>query len=404
MRLLNAIRTVNRTAGGPVEVMLQTAHILRQQGHVCDAVSLDGESEAFVRDFPIPLAAVGPGMGQYGYSRNLVPWLRRNAKRYDAVLVHGIWDFHALGVWRALHSSRQPYFVFPHGMLDPWFKRTYPLKHLKKWLYWPWATYRLLRDACGVLFTAEDERELARQSFWLYRCREMVVNYGTSPCEGDSAAQRETFLERYPQLRSTRNILFMGRIHVKKGCDLLIEAFSKTASKDKNLHLVIAGPDQCGERAGLEALAQRCGIETRITWTGMLTGDLKWGALHSAEVFALPSHQENFGVAVAEAMSCGVPVLITNRVNIWREIEAGGAGFVGTDTLEGTVNLLESWISLSPSLQSEMRKCARRCFQERFHIRKATANLIETLRSSGIGGASRRDFPKVENYIATCGI
>ena len=83
----------------------------------------------------------------------------------------------ALVFWLALESLRKQgfhtpaYFVFTHGMLDPWFKRTYPLKHLKKWLYWPWAEYRVLRDAQAVLFTCEEERILARQSFWLYKCK-----------------------------------------------------------------------------------------------------------------------------------------------------------------------------------------------------------------------------------------
>ena len=94
-----------------------------------------------------------------------------------------------------------PYFVFPHGMLDPWFKRTYPLKHLKKLLYWPWAEYRVLRDAAAVLFTSEEERRLARESFWPYRCNEVVVNYGTAAPEIDLASAREDFFGSFPQLR-----------------------------------------------------------------------------------------------------------------------------------------------------------------------------------------------------------
>ena len=88
----------------------------------------------------------------------LLSWLRENATRYDAVIVNGIWQYHSYATWLALHRSETPYFVFTHGMLDPWFKRRHPLKHLKKWLYWPWADYRVLRDAQAVIFTCEEER------------------------------------------------------------------------------------------------------------------------------------------------------------------------------------------------------------------------------------------------------
>jgi glycosyltransferase involved in cell wall biosynthesis len=122
-----------------------------------------------------------------------------------------------------------PYFVFTHGMLDPWFKRHYPLKHLKKWLYWPWGEYRVLRDARALMFTCEEERRLARESFWLYKANECVTNYGTARPEGDSEKQREAFLSEFPELRGKRVLLFLGRIHEKKGCDILIQSFGDLA-------------------------------------------------------------------------------------------------------------------------------------------------------------------------------
>src|SRR6266481_4864459 len=107
-----------------------------------------------------------------------------------------------------------------------WFKRAYPLKHLKKWLYWPWAEYRVLRNASAVCFTCEEERKLARQSFWLYRCNEKVVAFGTAAPGGDAQAQKRLFLSHYMELQGRRFILFLGRIHPKKGCDLVIRAFT----------------------------------------------------------------------------------------------------------------------------------------------------------------------------------
>ena len=81
---------------------------------------------------------------------------------FDAVIINGLWQYHSFGAWRALRGTATPYYVFPHGMLDPWFKRSFPLKHLKKWLYWPWAEYRVLRDARAVIFTCEAESSSRR--------------------------------------------------------------------------------------------------------------------------------------------------------------------------------------------------------------------------------------------------
>jgi glycosyltransferase involved in cell wall biosynthesis len=252
-----------------------------------------------------------------------------------------VWQYHSFGAWRSLRGERTPYFVYPHGMLDPWFKRQYPLKHLKKWLYWPWAEYRVLRDARALLFTCDRERELARDSFSHYRCHERIVSFGTAMPTGDTVRQREQFLAAYPHLRDQRLLLFLGRVHEKKGVDLLLRALAQIDEAGENdHHLVIAGPAAPALLTELQELASRLGVAPRVTWTGLLQGDLKWGALHAADVFVLPSHQENFGVAVVEALACGLPVLISDQVNICQEIEQDGGGLVAADTLAGTVELL----------------------------------------------------------------
>jgi len=269
--------------------------------------------------------------------------------------------------------------MFVHGALDPWFKRTYPLKHIKKWLYWPWAEYRVLRDAQAVLFTCDAERVLARKSFWLYRANEAVVDFGIPVPVGDPHGQREGFFRMYPATRNKRLLLLLSRIHPKKGCDLLIEAFAKVAGRNPELHLVMAGPDQEGWQQKLMDLAKAHGMADRITWTGMLTGDIKWGAFHAADVFVLPSHSENFGIVVAEALACSLPVLITDKVNIWREIMQDGAGFAEPDTIEGTVALLERWLGLSADELHQMRIRARACFEDRYNIQQAAKKLVNVI-------------------------
>ncbi|WP_201492902.1 glycosyltransferase [Rubrivivax sp. A210] len=379
MKILHVLPTVDPQGGGPMEGVRQRGLRLLEMGHRVEIVTLDDPAACFLACFPLPVHALGPSSRGYLYNPRLVPWLMAHARDYDAVVVNGLWQYHGYATWRALTRLGLPYYVFTHGMLDPWFKKTYPLKHLKKWLYWPWAEYRVLRDAAGVLFTSEEERLQARRSFWLYRARERVVAYGTAQPPQDAERLREGFLAAHPQLRGKRIVLFLSRIHEKKGCDLLLQAFAAEAAADPSLHLVMAGPDQGGLQAGLQAQAAAAGIADRVCWPGMLAGDAKWGAFHAAEVFALPSHQENFGIAVAEALGCGLPVLISDKVNIWREIEADGAGIVAPDTLEGTRRSLQQWLALTPLRRAEFRQHATAAFRRRYSVDAMAVSLLGVL-------------------------
>jgi len=369
--------------------LLQTSCALEDLGHQSEVVTLDREDVPWITDFPGVVHALGPSIGKYCYNDRLIPWLKAHSKGYDAVVVEGIWQYQSFGTWLATRYNPLPYFVFIHGALDPWFKRAFPFKHMKKMLYWPWAEYRVLRDARGVFFTSEDERILARESFWPYRVNEAVVDFGIRKPNGDPQRQCEQFLQGYPYLRDKRLLLFLGRIDPKKGCDLLIEAFAKVAARDPAIHLVLAGPDREGWQRNLMDLSRMHGVAERITWTGMLTGDMKWGAFHAAEVFILPSHSENFGIAVTEALACGLPVLITDKVNIWREVVQDGAGFAEPDTQEGTVALFRRWLVLSKEEICLMRSRARACFDRRFEIHQATKKLVGIIEQSLISTRNR---------------
>lgn len=379
MNILHTIRSIDPNLGGPIEGIKQFASVSTKLGHDVEVLSLDAPDAPFVKRFPLPVHCMGPGAGLYGFGTRFVPWLAEHAREYDVVIVNGIWQYHSFGSWRALHKSETPYVVFTHGMLDPWFKRTYPLKHLKKWMYWPWAEYRVLRDATSVMFTCEEERVLARQSFSLYQANEIVVPYGTTGPSGDSASAAAAFTSRFPELRGKKIALFMGRIHPKKGCDVALRAFAESLAPDPSWRLVMAGPDPIGWQSDLQDLATSLKISDRITWTGMVTGDLKWGAIHSSEVLFLPSHQENFGIVVAEALACGVPVLISDKVNIWREVQSEGAGLVTADTVAGASSLLRSWDSLAPANKSLMRTDARKCFERHFDLVRATERFLQVL-------------------------
>lgn len=369
---------MNPVGGGPIEGVKQLAGASACLGATIEVACLDAPGSPWLGDFPLPVHALGPSYSSYGYCPRFIPWLKEHARDYSYVVVNGIWQYHSFAAWRVLRGLGIPYFVFTHGMLDPWFKRHYPLKHLKKWLYWPWAEYRVLRDAQAVLFTCEEESILAEQSFWLHRWKSKVVNYGTAGWTGDATSQKLTFFERFPELKGRRFFLFLGRMHEKKGGDLLIRAFHRllSANPGAGTHLVMAGPSDNAHGRDLKRLAEKLGVEDRVTWTGMLEGDLKWGAFQAADAFVLSSHQENFGISVAEALSTSLPVLISDKVNIWREIDREGAGLVEPDTVEGAASLLRRWVELPEDERAALRTRARECFLRHFEIMAAARSLL----------------------------
>ncbi len=374
MRLLHIIGTISPEAGGPS----QSVRAILANGpadYRGEVASLDPPDAPFLKEVSFPVHPLGPTVTPFRLTRKLVPWLRANGDRFDGIVVSGLWQYVGLAVW-FVFRGRKPYVVFTHGMLDPYFKHNFPLKHMKKWVYWLLGEYWVLRGAFRVLFTTEAEEKLARQSFWLHRWKSAVVPYGTVGPVGDPAENLESFYALQPELRGKRFVVFLGRIHRKKGCDLLVEAFARIASTDPGLELVIAGPDQQQWAASLKKIAEQAGVAGRLHWPGMLQGSAKWGALRAAEVFILPSHQENFGIAVAEALSVHCPVLVSDKVNIWEDVVADGCGFMEPDTLEGTVRLLQRWIALSPEQRETMKERAFSTFFSRYDMKQNAKKII----------------------------
>ncbi len=346
------------------------------------SVGLSGPVFAWLRKL-IPLL-------RYGYTPHLTHWLTKNADHYDAVIVNGLWNYASFGAWRALRKSSTPYFVFTHGMLDPWFNRAYPIKTVFKTIHWKLFEHRVLRDAALVLFTTEEERALARRSFAPYHAQELVVGYGTHDIGGHPETQIATFSATCPAAKNRKLILFLSRIHEKKGVDLLIDAFARIAGEYTDFDLVVAGPDQVGLQAQLESLAAKRGVATRIHWPGMLTGDAKWGAFRAAEFFVLPSHQENFGIVVAEAMASSRPVLITDKVNIWREIEADDAGIVVNDETAAIESGLRRLCSMNTKEREAMGERARKSFLARYAIENNAMSLLAMIQNFTQGETERQ--------------
>lgn len=362
--MLHILQSLDPAAGGPVTVLREICEC----GGGAEVVTLDAPDAPWLVGWPVPVHALD-GAGKYGWTPRLPAWLRANRERLACVFIHGLWQWQGAGTRLALAGTDTPFYLFPHGMLDPWFREAWPLKHLRKAIYWRLIEHRVVRDARAVIFTAEEERTRGRDTFSPWRARrEIVLPLGTLGPPGEAAAMRENFFARFPALRGERVLLFLSRIHEKKGCDLLLDAFRRVAPP---LHLVLAGPSD--DDALLRSIRTRAeGLP--VTFTGPLWGEEKWGALAAAEAFVLPSHQENFGIAVVEALSVGTPVLISNRINIWREIVDEGAGFAEDDTTDGAARLLTRWLAAD---HAAMRAAATRSYATRFDIRQTAAALAK---------------------------
>lgn len=380
MRILHVISSIDPSTGGPAEGLKQYCNIYQSGGHEVEVASLDSPASVNKYSFPATVVGLGPGIGVYGYTRRAVPWLINNLFRFDLAIINGIWNYNTLAAYRACTRSGVPYAVFTHGMLDPYFKKRYPLKHLKKILYWHSVLQNILHNASAVFFTSEEEKLLARQSFPGHKVREIVVPYGTfgPDCDTEEAAQK--FLSRWPHLRGKRLALCLGRIHPKKAIDILIEAFAGTLAQDPAWHLVLAGPDQSGWQNDLVALARRLNVSDRITWTGMLNGTLKWGSYSASEIFVLPSHQENFGIVVAEALACGLPAIISDKVNIWREVMSYWAGLICDDTIDGTKGALVRWSQLTEQEIVDVRLRSKKCFAELFDFKTSSVKILDIIK------------------------
>jgi glycosyltransferase involved in cell wall biosynthesis len=386
MKILMVIGTLDPTYGGPVSVCLSMAKAFADCGHGCTVVYLgrpeDAAALSHLRSDQAEFICIGEAIGRYRFSTKSFSWLIANHGKFDHIIVHGIWQYQSLVVAIAARFRRISYSVFVHGALDPWFRMEYPAKHVKKLIYWNFLEKFALRRANAVLFTSEEERELAQIDFSFDQIRTQVVKIGIcDPCssEQENAARRNIFLACFPELVGRRTFLFLSRIHKKKGLDLLIQAFAELGELAKEITLVIAGPDEDGSKRELQALADSVLHPSQVCWTGMLEGDVKWGAYLHSELFCLPSHSENFGLVIAESLALSTPVLISNKVNIWRDVDSDSAGVVGDDSVGGTVCSLKHWLAKDEAERGNYRIAARRCFVTRYDIRNTTSKLLESI-------------------------
>ena len=406
MNILRIIASMDPASGGPCQGIRNSIPELKKLGVHNEVVCLDDPEAPFFSDDKFTIHAIGPGKSPWRYSAKLIPWLLKNLHRFDVIIVHGLWLYPSYAAAKSIKLFKNQrskednlfhvpkIFVMPHGMLDPYFQkdRSRKLKAIRNWYYWKFIENRVVNNVDGLLFTCEAELRLARKPFRPYKPKkEINVGYGIKRPPANTLKMKQAFLKLCPGLNESPYFLFLSRIHEKKGVDLLIKAYAvqlkKAIQNGKQFpKLVIAGPGS-DSSYGLkmhQLIKEDIIVQENVFFAGLVLGDEKWGAYYGCEAFILPSHQENFGIAVVEALACSRPVLISNKVNIWQEIDEAGAGIIQNDSLEGVSQLFKSWGQVEDAEKKSMQLKSKSLFEKKYTSAAAASELFHVLVSKHI--------------------
>ena len=382
MKVLHVIPSVSETLGGPSQAIFPMCRALMAQGmdvllattdHGLDVSSFEfrvqssnstevstprpsatRNSKLETRNFykGVPTLIFPKQAGEsFKYSRPFATWLNANVSDFDLVHIHAVFNHACIAAARACRENKVPYVVRPLGTLDPWSMKQ---KSLRKKVFWHSGIKRMLAKAAAIHYTAPAEQEAVEKSLHLNHGFVIPLGVDSQPM-ADAAAAQQKLAEFFPALQERPYVLVMSRLHPKKALELLIKAFLSLVKQQEfsEWRLVIAGDGPSDYVTSLRRLVTEQNGDEWVVFMGWLQDEKKEVVLGNAQLLALTSHQENFGLCVAEAMSAGVPVLVGPQVNLAAEIKTSGSGWVAS--LDG----LELQGTLAEAMRNKDERAAR---------------------------------------------
>ncbi len=332
MKILHVIPDLSTIAGGPVEAVKNMAKYQTKLGNAVSIITTDfyKPNNLVIKNVKISYFKCSINFIRYSYE--LKKYLSKNIKNFDIVHIHTIWQYPTYIVGKICLKNHVPYILRPCGMLDDW---SFSQKKLKKFIYYSLYEKRTIKNASAVHCTSKAETEEAQKYL-------QNKNIFILPLSVDTLFKKASFNNT-----SKKYILYLSRLHYKKQPDLLIKAFSKLVSDYPNHQLILAGPCETKYKYQLEKIIISLNLKKKITFAGMVIGEQKNELLLSASIYVLPSLQENFGIAVAEAMGAGLPVIIGEKVALAKDVINHNAGMVIKPTVDNIANAIKELLSSS---------------------------------------------------------
>ena len=393
MRVLHVIPSVSANSGGPAQAIFPMCRSLKSQGiDVLLATSDANISDAPLREKvvtynDVPTIFFHSQLGRsFKFSKPMSNWLKASVTEFDLVHIHAVFNHACVAASRACLANAVPYVIRPLGTLEPWSLKQKPFR---KRVFWRLRGEEMLRGAVAVHYTTSTEQRSVEHQFKL--------NNGIVIPLGIESEAREKMSDKSgaQELNGNPYVQVLSRLHPKKALDVLIDAFVD-ATADPELHkwrLLIAGEGDPDYVRSLRDLVQQADRRQQIVFSGWLTGEAKWNALTKASLLALPSYQENFGLCVLEALTCGVPVLVSRHVNLADDVERAGAGWVSDVDTRQLAAALRS--ALRDPGERQRRGVAGKSLSRQFTAERMGAELIRLYSTISLSHAN-------EYSTATC--
>jgi len=371
MKVLHVVGSLSPEWGGLSRAVVGLSSAMAQLGLEVETVTTtrDGEEQLKAEGTNVSsFRRCGP-LAWWGYASGLAPAMKQAVRRADLVHLHGLWLYPHLVGSRAAKRAMKPYVVSPQGMLDPW---ALGHKKLRKRVYGSLIEWWTLRKAAAIHAVTDSEARDAKRL--RLKPPVVIVPNAIDGSEFATLPDRSKLSTRYSALWGETVVLFLGRIHPKKGLDVLVKAFCKVARTRENVMLVIAGPDEIGYRRRLESYLETEGAKARFLFTGMLRGDERLAALAAADLFVLPSYSEGFPVAAVEAMAAGLPVILSRACRI-PDFEEARAGFVVAPETEALCGAILRLIG-DPLLRKQMGQNGRQLVLAKYTWDKVARQMV----------------------------